>query len=65
MNQRLLTAILAGLIHINFIQLTPLQADLNTGLIAYYPLDGNANDASGNGLNGQIIILDVVSHCAC
>jgi hypothetical protein len=26
--------------------------DLNTGLVAYYPFDGNANDASGNNNNG-------------
>ena len=26
--------------------------DLNRGLVAYYPFEGNANDASGNGLNG-------------
>ena len=25
---------------------------LTNGLVAYYPLDGNANDASGHGLNG-------------
>jgi YD repeat-containing protein len=25
------------------------------GLIGYYPLNGNANDASGNGLNGSIV----------
>ena len=27
---------------------------LNSGLIAYYPFDGNANDASGNGRNGTL-----------
>lgn len=27
-------------------------ADLNDGLVAYYPFDGNANDESGNGHNG-------------
>jgi hypothetical protein len=27
-------------------------ANLTNGLVAYYPLDGNANDASGNGFNG-------------
>src|SRR6185295_19407876 len=26
--------------------------NLTNGLVAYYPLDGNANDASGHGLNG-------------
>lgn len=28
--------------------------DVTSGLIAYYPLDGNANDASGNGHNGVL-----------
>jgi hypothetical protein len=32
----------------------PVLADLNDGLVAHYPFDGNANDNSGNGLNGQI-----------
>jgi len=27
-------------------------ADLNDGLVAYYPFDGNAQDPSGNGHNG-------------
>lgn len=27
--------------------------DINTGLIAFYPFNGNANDASGNGNNGS------------
>jgi formylglycine-generating enzyme required for sulfatase activity len=29
-------------------------ADLNDGLVAYYPFKGNANDESGNGFNGLI-----------
>jgi hypothetical protein len=28
--------------------------NLDSGLVAYYPFNGNANDASGNGLNGTI-----------
>jgi hypothetical protein len=28
------------------------QAQIGTGLVAYYKLNGNGNDASGNGLNG-------------
>ena len=28
------------------------QADLNDGLVAYYPFDGDANDMSGNGHHG-------------
>ncbi len=31
------------------------QTWLTDGLLAYYPLNGNANDASGNGNSGQII----------
>jgi len=29
-------------------------ADLNDGLIAHYPFNGNANDASGNGNHGTV-----------
>jgi hypothetical protein len=29
-------------------------ADLTNGLVAYYPFNGNANDVSGNGLNGTV-----------
>lgn len=36
--------------------------DLNTGLVAYYPFNGNANDESGNGnhgvVNGATLTLD-------
>jgi hypothetical protein len=31
------------------------HADITTGLIAYYPFDGNANDASGNGNHGSLV----------
>jgi hypothetical protein len=31
------------------------QAFLTNGLVAYYPLNGNANDASGNGNNGVVV----------
>src|SRR5687767_5959456 len=30
------------------------KADLNNGLLAYYPFNGNSNDESGNGNNGTI-----------
>jgi len=32
-----------------------LRADAPTGLIAYYPLDGDGTDASGNGHNGMVV----------
>lgn len=28
--------------------------DLSNGTVAYYPFNGNANDESGNGLNGIV-----------
>src|ERR1041384_1508794 len=31
---------------------TAAHADLSSGLVAYYPFNGNANDTSGNGKNG-------------
>jgi hypothetical protein len=31
-----------------------LPANLQQGLVAYYPFNGNANDASGNGNNGTV-----------
>ncbi|MBY0427029.1 MAG: hypothetical protein K2Q22_15450, partial [Cytophagales bacterium] len=43
-----MTAVLAFLFGASF-----AQAPTN-GLIAYYPFDGNATDASGNNLNGTI-----------
>jgi gliding motility-associated-like protein len=30
------------------------QVNLTQGLLAYYPFNGNANDATGNGLNGTV-----------
>lgn len=33
----------------------PAQSFLTNGLVAYYPFNGNANDASGNGNNGTIL----------
>jgi len=35
--------------------------DLTAGLVAYYPLDGNANDASGNGKNGTVYGSKIVN----
>ncbi len=33
----------------------PLSTTLNNGLVGYYPFNGNVNDESGNGNNGNII----------
>ena len=37
------------------------QSYLTNGLVAYYPFDGNANDASGNGNNGIVTNAVLVS----
>lgn len=34
--------------------INPLKADIDSGLVAYYPFNGNANDESGNLNNGII-----------
>jgi hypothetical protein len=36
------------------LHLTAQPSFLTNGLVAYYPFNGNANDASGNGLNGTV-----------
>lgn len=33
---------------------SPLVADIDSGLIAYYPMNGNGNDDSGNGYDGIV-----------
>lgn len=38
-----------------FIASSTVLADLNDGLVAYYPFNGNANDESGNGNHGTVI----------
>jgi subtilase family serine protease len=37
---------------------TNLPLSITNGLVAYYPFDGNANDASGNGNNGTPFEVD-------
>jgi hypothetical protein len=46
--------LLAGFTAILLFGGTAVFAGVNDGLLAYYPLDGNANDASGNGHNGVV-----------
>ena len=62
MNRRLVAVAVAVLITHFFGALSPLYADLRTGLVAYYPFNGNANDASGNGHdgtnNGAVLMTD-------
>ena len=36
------------------LQLSTLFGDLNSGLVAWYPFDGNASDMSGNGNHGTV-----------
>jgi hypothetical protein len=42
------------LLAIIFVFIGTASADLTTGLVAYYPFNGNANDESGNGYNGTV-----------
>jgi hypothetical protein len=47
-----------GLFGVFFLALTnsaPAHADLITGLVAYYPFAGNANDATGHGHDGTVV----------
>jgi hypothetical protein len=37
------------------------NADLSTGLVAYYPFSGNVNDASGSGNNGTVFNATLTS----
>jgi hypothetical protein len=37
------------------------QSFLTNGLVAYYPFNGNANDASGNGYNGTAYNTTIVA----
>lgn len=43
-----------GLIVVMFVFISTSSANLSTGLVAYYPFNGNANDESGNGHNGTV-----------
>ena len=51
---RFLLAILTFSISALIILSTISQAGINDGLVAYYPFNGNANDASGNGNHGTV-----------
>jgi hypothetical protein len=50
------TTRIAVLLAVGFFSATTSQAQtfLTNGLVAYYPFNGNANDASGNGNNGTV-----------
>lgn len=51
MKSKLLAVLVVGLIT-SFFGASTSRADLATGLVAYYPFNGNANDASAYGVNG-------------
>jgi len=51
MRIRVFTIIAAGLL---LLSTSTVKADITEGLVAWYPLNGNASDASGNGKNGAI-----------
>jgi len=45
----------AGTVTVEGLVLTGcISCDLNKGLVAYYPFNGNANDESGNGIDGTV-----------
>ncbi len=46
--------IIATLSFLAVINTLSSQINLDKGLIAFYPFSGNANDESGNGINGKI-----------
>lgn len=46
--------ILLFAVTITLFLLNKASADLNDGLVAYYPFNGNADDESGNGLHGTV-----------
>ena len=46
--------IVCGFLVFAFGEVTFAQDDLNSGLAAYYPYNGNANDESGNGNHGTV-----------
>ena len=50
---RRIKRILATLICLTVAPFAHGQSFLTNGLVAYYPFNGNANDASGNGINGN------------
>lgn len=54
MKKKLLTRIPMAVMVFFLGKESPAYADLNTGLIAYFPFDGDANDASGNGNGGTV-----------
>lgn len=38
------------------------QVNLSSGLVAFYPFNGNATDASGNGFNGTVVSATLVNN---
>ena len=47
--------ILLIVVLLSFVTNGTSYADLNDGLVAYYPFNGNANDDSGNGFDGVLV----------
>jgi hypothetical protein len=54
-SKKLLSSILFCVLICLMVSFSPkVSADLSSGLVAYYPFNGNANDESGNGHNGTL-----------
>ena len=51
---RKMAKVLVALMVVGLLVVGAAQADLNDGLVAYYPFNGNADDESGNGNDGIV-----------
>ncbi|MCX6881916.1 MAG: LamG domain-containing protein, partial [Verrucomicrobia bacterium] len=59
----LFVALLASLITVSVsAQTNPQPSFLTNGLVAYYPFNGNANDASGNGRHGTQLLGNFITN---
>ena len=50
-----LKIILVAIVTMAVLPYAQAQSFLTNGLVAYYPLNGNAKDVSGNGINGTVV----------
>lgn len=53
--KRMNLKILFTLLMLAMFSVSHAQIDITTGLVAHYPFDGNADDASGNGNHGTVM----------
>ena len=46
--------VISNTVNPSFPAIAPAQVNLNAGLVVYYPFNSNANDMSGNNINGTV-----------